>query len=268
MSNRMTRSHGRRAAGALVACLVLMVFAADELSGQERAIAVRQPVAALAVSTHARPEPNLAERCAGRPPERSNVTAAVLQAISLKDDRAARTALDDVERPVQTAAEAAPSDAAAQYDLAVVLAARSDRESGRRKITAAVQLQAQAQRVIALAPDHPGAHYLLARLYAAVKRLDRLTRFLASRMLGGGALVSPPWSDIQALFEVAERGEPCEAEYHYELAVLHREQRAHAQANTELQHVLDLTTNGDSRWIALRRQAEAWLAERTRLPQP
>lgn len=240
MSSRMTRPPCRRAA-TLVTCLVFLVIAAEVLSGQEQAL-------------------NLAERCAGRQSERPAVIAAVLRAISLEDDRAASAALDAIEWPTQAAAEASPFDAAAQYDLAVVFGARSDREGGRRKIAAAVQLQSQAQRVIALVPDHPGAHYLLARLYAAVRRLDGLTRFLASRMLGGKTLLNPPWSQIQSLFEVAERGDPCEAEYHYELARLYRDQRAQARANTELQHVLDLTGNGDSRWVNMRRQAEAWLA--------
>ena len=246
------RRQCRRATAALVTCSIIVVIAAEVLSGQE------QPD---------QPPLNLSERCAGRQSDRSAVIAAVLRAISLKDDRAATAALDVIERQTQAAAEAAPYDAAAQYDLSVVFAARSDREGGRRKIAAAVQLQSQAQRVIALVPEHPGAHYLLARLYAAVRRLDRLTRFLASRMLGGQQLLNPPWSHIQLLFEIAERGDPCEAEYHYELARLYRDQRALEQSNTELQHVLDLTANGDSRWVSIRRQAETWLASGKRLPQ-
>ncbi|HUR20385.1 MAG TPA: hypothetical protein VMZ90_06210 [Vicinamibacterales bacterium] len=247
----MTGHDGRRPAATLVTCGILIVIAAEVLSGQE----------------HTRPELTLAQRCAGPQLERPPVIAAVLRAMSLHDDRAASATLDAIERHAQAAAEAAPLDAAAQYDLTVVFAARSDREGGRRKIMAAVQLQSQAQRVIALVPDHPGAHYMLARLYAAVRRLDGLTRFLASRMLGGKALLNPPWPQIQSHFEVAERGEPCEAEYHYELAVLYREQGAHAQANRELQHVLDLTGGGDSRWGHMRRQAEAWLASGKRPPQ-
>jgi hypothetical protein len=236
-----TRYRRRRGAVTMVTCSVFFVIAAESLSGQT--------------------ELSLAERCAG-PAERPAVIAAVLRAISIKDDRAASTALDALEQTTQAAAAAAPFDAVAQYDLAVVIGARSDREGGRRKIAAAVQLQSQAQRVIALVPDHPGAHYLLARLYAAVRRLDRLTRFLASRVLGGDALLNPPWPQIQSLFEVAERGDPCEAEYHFELARLYDEQRAHAQANLEFRHVLELTDSGDSRWAGLRRQAEAWLNRR------
>ena len=222
----------------LVTCCVLIVISAEGLGGQEL---------------------SLAQRCAGRQVERPPLIADVLRAISLKDDRAASAALDAIEGPARAAAEASLLDPAAQYNLAVVVAARSDREGGRRKVAAAVQLQSQAQRVIALVPDHPGAHYLLARLYAAIKRLDGLKRFVASRMLGGKAILNPPWSQIQSLFEVAEGGDPCEAEHHYELAVLYREQHSQALANIELQHVLDLTGNGDSRWINIRRQAEAWL---------
>jgi hypothetical protein len=240
---------GRRAVATLVMCSIFILIAAEGLGGQAQA----------------GPALNLAEHCAGQS-ERPAMIAAVLRAISLKDDRAASAALDAIERPAQAAAQAAPFDAAAQYDLAVVFGARSDREGGRRKIAAAVQLQSQAQRVIALVPDHPGAHYLLARLYAAVRRLDRLTRFLASRVLGGNTLLNPPWSQIQSLFEVAERGDPCEAEYHYELARLHLDQHAQAQANIELQHVLDLTGNGDSRWVGIRRKAETWLAAGKRRP--
>lgn len=244
----MTRHQCRRVSAKLLTCSIFVAIAPAVLSGQE------QPL-------------NLSERCGGRQAERPPLIVAVLSAISLKDDRAASAALDAIEGPAQAAAEAAPLDAAAQYDLALVFAARSDREGGRRKITAAVQLQSQAQRVIALVPNHPGAHYLLARLYAAIRRLDGLTRFLASRMLGGKALLNPPWSQIQSLFEVAERGDPCEAEYHYELARLHREQRAYALANMEMQHVLDVTGSGDSRWVSMRRQAEAWLAGGKRPPQ-
>ena len=223
----------------LVTCTILIVITAEVLSGQQQ---------------------NLAQQCSGRQTERPPVIAAVLRTMSLQDDRAFRAALDDIERAAKAAADGSPLDASAQYDLAIVFGARSDREGGRRKIAAAIQLQSQAQRVIGLVPDHPGAHYLLARLYAAVRRLDGLTRFLASRMLGGNALVNPPWSQILSLFEVAERGEPCEAEYHYELARLYRDQRAYTRANAELQHVLDVTGDGNSRWASMRRQAEVWLA--------
>ena len=265
MSGRM-RYQRRGTVTTLAACSVFFVLAAESLSGQTPAITARPPAPALTESLHPPPELSV-ERCAEGRPERPAVIAAVLRAISLKDDRAASAALDAIEQPVQAAASAAPFDVVTQYDLAVVLAARSDREGGRRKIAAAVQLQSQAQRVIGLAPDHPGAHYLLARLYAAIRRLDGLTRFLASRVLGGKALLNLPWPQIQSLFEVAERGDPCEMEYHFELATVHREQRAQAQANAELQHVLQLPDRGDSRLVHMRRQAEAWLAAGKRPPQ-
>ncbi len=225
----------------LVAVLVFWVGAQRTLSGQ----------------LQSRPAISLAHRCVGWANDRPGVISEILRAASITDDRAAKAALAGIEKMVRPVALAAPRDVDAQYHLAALLGARADRESGRAKLGAARDSHTVAQRVLELAPGHPGASFLLARIYAGGKRLDRLTRLLATHLLGAGALNGASWAEIQVLFEKAESADPCQPEHHFELARLYHEQKMPDRADRELLHVLELTERRDGRWTLIRNTAES-----------
>ena len=77
--------------------------------------------------------------------------------------------------------------------------------------------------VLRAEPTHPGAHHLLGRLHAAVLRMDGFTRFVATRLMGGGELAGASWDDARTSLEVAAAGAPCVPDHHYELARLYAE---------------------------------------------
>ena len=133
-----------------------------------------------------------------------------------------------------------PTHVATQYALAVALGALADAESGRAKIRAARALHEQIDVVLALDPAHAGAQHLLGRLHAAVRRMDPVTRWLATRVLGGGALEGASWAEARTLLEAAVIGDPCVPEHHYELARLYADLGEESAARERLDRLLEL----------------------------
>lgn len=200
--------------------------------------------------------PGLGAACEVREPARDPVLAEVSAALALPDRDEARRALSALEPGVREEAAASPGDLPAQYRLAAVLGARAEVEGGRTRVSVAGELATQVARVLALDPDHAGARYILGRLHAAVMRLDRLTRFVALRLLGGGALKSASWEAAREHLERAERADPCVPDHHYELARLYLDRNEHSEALRELGHVLELTAGREGRWAQAREKAE------------
>jgi hypothetical protein len=90
-------------------------------------------------------------------------------------------------------------------------------------------------------PEHPGAHHLLGRMSAAVMRLGGTKRFLARLAVGGDLLASASWEAARMHLGRAERGAPCMAEHHLELARLMVDTGDIPGARREATHVLILT---------------------------
>lgn len=137
-------------------------------------------------------------------------------------DRAARldrdAALVFLER-VRDSLEAVvgESDAEGQFALAAVRGTEATLEGGKSQVRAAEAAFRHSRRVLELEPGHPGAAYVLGRLNAGVMRTSRLTRWLASRLMGGDALGDASWEEAQRLLEMAVEASPCDPEYRYEL---------------------------------------------------
>jgi hypothetical protein len=147
----------------------------------------------------------------------------VLEALGSKDRESWRNRLRLLEDSMAVEAAGAPTDVAVQYLYAVVMGARTDIESGRTQVRNAKQLQNQVENVLALEPDHPGANYLMGRLNAAVMRLGTIKRFIAVKILGGGALSSASWEEAQRYLEIAAEKDPCVPDHHLELALVYAE---------------------------------------------
>lgn len=165
---------------------------------------------------------------------------AMLASRDMEDDEA-RPLLDALQDSLTLEAAARPTDVELQYVLATVIGGRTEIEGGRTKIRFAKALHAQAGVVLSLNPNHPGAQHLLGRLHAAVMRMGRIKRFLATKVLGGGALASASWDEAQRLLEAAVSGDPCIADHHYELALLYAQRDDHDAANRQIREMLRLT---------------------------
>lgn len=135
----------------------------------------------------------------------------------------ARKTLSELVASLTARAAADPRSVDTQFVLAVALGAQADVEGGRSRIRAAGALHQQLGVVLTLDPEHAGAQHLLGGLHVAVRRMDSVTRWVATRLLGGGAFADASWVDARALLEAAVLGDRCVPDHHYELARLYVE---------------------------------------------
>jgi len=228
-----------RAAGVLRALLVLCAALLAVLSrprlthGQAADVTLFEP----------RPATMFA-RCEGGGPRHDPVVVAVREVLALDDLAEARARLLTWEDTLRRAARSRPDDPGAQFRLGVALGARAEVEGGLTRVRVAKELESQLDVLLALEPAHPGALHLRGRLHAAVLRLDGVTRFLATRIMGAGELGQASWEEARANMEAAEETDPCMPEHHYELARLYAELGNASGAAREIGHVLALPPRG------------------------
>jgi len=257
MNAGLTKSHRRAVAGTAMAAACVWALAIRDVTGQVPVPAsVLQSLTAATRANSVFVQGGLAERCAGREVFSDPVLTDIATTLSIDDDGTAKHALIEAENELRSAALVSPDDVRAQYRLAIVLGARALREGGRTQVGVAKELSLQAQRVLDLEPAHAGGHYLLGYLHASVRRLGWFTRLLATTLLGGGALKRASWEEAQRHLEAAEETDPCEPDYHYELARLYHDRDQRESAECELSHVFELTEGHDGRWGAVRSHAD------------
>jgi len=177
--------------------------------------------------------------CASAEVEDGSTWSAVYRARQTDEERA-KTFLAALHDSLALEVEGSPADVGVQYLLAVVIGVRTDLEGGRTGIGLAKQMHRQVRIVLELDPSHPGAHHLLGRLHAAVLRLDGVSRFVATRLLGGSELRGASWDAARQGLEKAVVGAPCVPDHHYELARLYAEQGDRERAIERLRDAVEL----------------------------
>lgn len=140
----------------------------------------------------------------------------------------------------EAAAAQAPADVDRRFALAVVVGLIADREGGRTKVHAASRLHTELRAILAMDPEHARARHLLGRLHAGVMRMDRFTRWIATNLLGGGALKEAGWDEAEQNLAFAEAAVPGVLDHHYELARLYQDTGRRELAAAEARHVLAL----------------------------
>ena len=128
----------------------------------------------------------------------------------------------------------------ARLALAVILGMRADAEGGRTSVHAASELYEQLGKILEMEPDHARARHMLGRLHAGVRRMNRVTRWVATSLLGGGALKEASWEAAEANLAFAEEAVPEVADHHLQLANLYHDTDRPALALEEVRHVLAL----------------------------
>ena len=179
--------------------------------------------------------------CAAQPEYGDPFLIEVAKARDAETPEAESAALDALEPEARRMAAESPNDAAVQFRLAAVMGARLDLEHGTSKINGGSELHDQVVRVLELDPGHPGANYIMGKLHASVRRLGGVKRFLATNILGGGALKDASWEEAQQRLELAVREEPCVPEHHFELARVYAEKGPREGWERELAYVIELT---------------------------
>lgn len=196
--------------------------------------------------------------CAGSKVEDGNAWRTLLAARQMDDDRA-REVLAELHDSLTREVQARPDDIDLQYLAGVVAGSRADVEGGRTAVALAQEMSRRIRRILEVEPDHPGAHHLLGRLHAAVLRMDGFTRFVATRLLGGGELASASWEEARARLELAVAGAPCVPDHHYELARLYAERGEVRPAIEQLQSLLELA-EADGLYADVHRKGRVLLA--------
>jgi hypothetical protein len=134
---------------------------------------------------------------------------------------------------------ASADDIGRRYALAVVLGLRANAEGGRTKVQAAAALSEELNVILAVEPEHPGARHMLGRLHAGIRRMGRVSRWLATKVMGGEALESATWRSAEDNLVFAEQRAPNVADHHLQLALLYRDTGRPELAAEEVAHTLE-----------------------------
>jgi hypothetical protein len=182
--------------------------------------------------------------CAVRPSAEDPMWSDLYEIVTLEWDVANRQ-LIALEDSATALAVQSPADVDAQFYVAAVLGARSEVEGGRTRNTCRRDSPRPTRRGAGPrtgAPRVPA--HLLGRLNAAVMRMDWVTRFLATRILGGSELRAASWDDAERLLETAISVEPCVGDHHYQLARVYADRGKRSLAMEQLVALFDLGPKG------------------------
>jgi hypothetical protein len=146
--------------------------------------------------------------------------------------------LRQAEAQARAALAEADGDLGRRYALAAVLGLRANAEGGQTKVRAASDLSKQLDSILAVEPGHAGARHMLGRLHAGVRRMNRVTRWIATNLLGGGELKRATWEAAEENLVYAEQQLPAVADHHLQLALLYRDTGRPELALGELEHAL------------------------------
>jgi len=155
------------------------------------------------------------------------------------DDDRMRALLEDAEVQARRSVEE-NDNVALRFMLAVVLGMRANREGGRTRVLKASDLHKELEVILERAPDHAGAHHLIGRLHAGIRRLNRVSRWIATNLMGGGVLKKASWELAEQNLLFAEQRAPEVSDYHLQLANLYRDTDRHELALREVEHVMAL----------------------------
>ena len=149
-------------------------------------------------------------------------------------------------------------DVGRRYALAVVLGLRANSEGGQDKVRAAAALSAELETILAAEPSHVGARHMLGRLHAGVRRMNRVTRWVATNLLGGSELKRATWEAAEEHLVFAEQHAPEVADHHLQLARLYLDTDRRSLAAQELAHVLALEPRSPYDEAVLAEARQVW----------
>ena len=149
--------------------------------------------------------------------------------------------LKQAETHARAAIEGHANDVGRRFALAVVLGIRTDIEGGRTKVNMASELHRELEAILGLDPQHARARHMLGRLHAGVRRMNAITRWIATNLLGGGELKKATWETAEENLSFAEQRAPEVSDHHLQLASLYADTDRAELALQELEHVFQLS---------------------------
>ena len=184
-----------------------------------------------------RPEVMSGSPCTLRSPLAGPIWDAVLPPWSADENRLMRD-LERLRDSLRVGTANAESDVERLHELAAVLGTLTELQGASAKVKTAQELEDLTRRILELEPGHAGTHHIVGRLHAAVMRLSRIERFVATRMLGGSALSAASWETARHHLEAAATRDPCSPQHRYELAKLYAERGDPTSAAQQLTELL------------------------------
>ncbi len=148
--------------------------------------------------------------------------------------------LKQAEAHARAALEDHGDDVRRRFALAVVLGLRANGEGGRTKVSVASDLHRELEAILEADSDHARARHMMGRLHAGVRRMNGITRWIATNLLGGGELKKATWEEAERNLTFAERLAPEVSEHHLQLAHLYSDTDRPELAFQELEHVFQL----------------------------
>jgi tetratricopeptide (TPR) repeat protein len=164
--------------------------------------------------------------------------------------------LREAEAAARAALDGHEQDPGRHFALAAVLGMRAEVEGGRTKVSIASALYEELDLLLELDPGHARGRYMMGRLHAAVRRMNGVTRWLATKLLGGEVLEGASWDEAVRHLEYAESRAPEVPDHHVQLACVYRDIGRVDLALTELEHALAMEASSPMEQVARARALE------------
>jgi tetratricopeptide (TPR) repeat protein len=161
-------------------------------------------------------------------------------AVGVDDEDRMKEVLKEAEGFARAAVVGHEESVGRRFALAAVLGMRADREGGRTKVRAASALYEELDVVLAIDPEHAQANYMMGRLHAGVRRMNGVTRWIATNLLGGDVLKSASWEEAERYLVFAAARAPEVPDHHLQLARVYKDTGRPELAIPPLEYVLSM----------------------------
>ena len=113
-------------------------------------------------------------------------------------------------------------------------------KSKKDRVRYAREIFEAATRALAIAPEHDGAHHILALWHAEAMRISGFNRFMAKNLLGGKILNQASWARAISHLETAVAIDPDRIFHRLDLARVYVDRKRYREARLQLNAIAEL----------------------------
>ena len=197
--------------------------------------------------------PGAMEGQGGDPRAAEEIDSLVATALIQTNEEAREALLHKADSLAEFRAMAEPTDADALYWRAVTAGLLAETAGAREKIRLGTQSMDFAEAALAADSTHGGAHHVLGRIHAGVKRLGWFTRLIGGRLGMGPLLEAASWEDAEFHLRRARTLEPENITFRLEYGVTLRDMGREEDAALELAELLTRSAEAPLETAALER---------------
>jgi len=174
----------------------------------------------------------------GAPPAMETIDSLVAAALLAPGEEEREDFLHQADSVADGEIAANPLDAEALYRKAVTAGLLAETAGTRDKIRLGTRSMEYAEAALAADGSHGGAHHVLGRIHAGVKRLGWFTRLVGGRLGMGPLIEAATWEDAEFHLRTARELEPENFTFRLEYAVALRDMGRDEDAAVELDELL------------------------------